>query len=250
LPRRESPFHLEIAGATHIGGRRANEDAYCYDENLGLFAVADGVSYLPAGRIAAEVAIDALFNYMSDANITKPADARERIERAFGHVHHRVREKAAAEDDLRGMATTLACAMERGTLLLVGHVGDSRVIRFREDRLERLTTDHRLASDPLMRTRLTPEVLQMTEPDALTRAIGRGETVAVEVSVEAIRADDGVLLTTDGLTAVVDDSTIVATIQRCRTPLAIVDALIQCALERNAPDNVTCIYGHWRSILA
>jgi protein phosphatase len=249
LSRRESPFHLDIAGATHIGGRHANEDHYRFDEELGLLAVADGVSNRPAGRVAAEAAIAALFDYMTDPNMTAPGEARERIERAFGHVNRVVREQAAAEDHLRGMATTLACAMEHGKLLLVGHVGDSRVIRFREGRLERLTTDHRLEMDHVMRSRLTPEAIRAAGPNALTRAIGRGESVTTDVCVEGLRPGDGILLATDGLTALVDDETIAATIQRVRSPRAIVDELIRCALARGTPDNTTCVFGRWRPIL-
>ena len=250
LSRRESPFHLDIAGATHIGGRRANEDHFRFDQDLGLLAVADGMSSRPAGRVAAEAAINALFDYVTDPNMTSPADPRERIERAFAHVHRHVREQAAADDQLRGMATTLACAMERGRLVLVGHVGESHVIRVREGRLERLTTEQRLATNLLMRSRFMPQAVQGSDPNALTRAIGLGESVTPEVYLEALRANDGILVTTDGLTAVVDDDTIAETVQRCRFPQAIVDELIHCALVRGAPDNTTCVYGHWRPILS
>jgi serine/threonine protein phosphatase PrpC len=249
VSRRESPFHLDIAGATHIGSRQANEDHYRYDEELGLLAIADGVSFRPAGRIAAETTIEALFAYMIDPNMTSPADPRERIERAFAHVHRHVREQAAAEPHLRGMATTLACAMERGKLLLVGNVGDSRVTRFREGRLERLTTDHCLGTDPLSRVRIGLEASPGSEANALTRAIGLEESITTDVCLEALRPNDGILLSTDGLTAVVDDETIVATIKRVRTPRAIVNELIRCALAQGAPDNTSCVYGLWRPIL-
>jgi serine/threonine protein phosphatase PrpC len=167
-----------------------------------VLAVADGVSKKPAGRVAAEAAVAALFDYVTDPNMTSPAEARERIERAFAHVHRVVREQAAADEQLRGMATTLACVMEYGKLLLVGHVGDSRVIRFREGHLERLTTDHRPDTDLLVRSQLTPAAIQAAGPNVLTRAIGLRESVTTDVSLEALRPNDGILLTTDGLTAV------------------------------------------------
>ena len=245
LSRRESPFHLDVYGATNIGGKHANEDHFRYDPDLGVFAVADGVTHLPAPNVAAEAAIEAFISYVTDPNVTPPIEPRERMERALGHVHRRVREQAAAEDHLRGMATTLACAMERGRLLLVGHVGDSRVIRIREGRLERLTTDHRRGTDPLVLSRAAS---LGADPKALTRAIGLADSLAPSVSVEALHADDGVLVATAGLTSVLDDQTILATVQRGRHPRSIVSALIQGALARVAPDNLTCVYAHWRSI--
>jgi protein phosphatase len=220
---------MEAAG-DHEEGRattqRANEDYYRYDDHLGALAVADGVSNRPAARIAAETAIEALFDYITDPNMTSPADARERVERAFAHVHRRVREQAAADEALRGMATTLACVLERRRTLLVGHVGDSRVIRFREGRLERLTAD------------------QPVE----TCALGLGDSTKVDVCVEGLRPHDGVLVTTRGLTAALDDATIVAALQD-RDPRESVNELIRCALARGASENVTCVYGRWRPIL-
>jgi serine/threonine protein phosphatase PrpC len=178
--------------------------------------------------------------------MTSPAEPRERLERAFAHVNRHVRDQAAGDKQLRGMASTLACAMESGKLLLVGHVGDSRVIRFRDDRLERLTTDHRLGTDLDAQRRFTPEELQVRDPNLLTRALGLRDAVAPELCVEVVRPNDGILVTTDGLTAVVDDHTILATLRHYRSPRAIVDQLIECALAAGAPDNVTCVYGHWR----
>jgi protein phosphatase len=237
---------LEVAGATHIGGRRANDDHYGFDAGLGVLAVADGVSSRPAGRIAAEAAVEALLSHVTDP-LTPLADSpRLRVERAFAHVHRRFKEQAAAEEHLRGMATTLAFVLEHGDLLAIGHIGDSRVLRFRDGRIERLTTDHRLESDALARGRLTPEAVALHGPDSLTRGIGLWEDITPEVRVEALLPGDSVLLATDGLTDVVDEDTIAATLQRRRHPRAAVDALIQRALDLGAPDNVTCVYAQWQ----
>jgi protein phosphatase len=222
-------------------------DHYRYEEELGLLAVASGVPFLPAGRVAAEAALDALFDYVTDPNVTSPADARERIDRAFAHVDRRVREQAAADDNLRGMATTLACAMERGRLLLIGHAGDSRVTRVREGRLERLTTDHRRGMDHLVLSRVVPGAAQGDETQVLTRAIGLGESLAPDVCVEGLRANDGVLVCTDGLTAVLDDRTILQAVQRHRQPHRIVNELVQQALAQGARDSITLVYGYWRA---
>jgi PPM family protein phosphatase len=248
LSRRESPFHLDIFGASHIGGRRANEDHYRYDDQLGLLAVGHGLSDRPASCVAAETAIEALFKYMTDPNVTSPADPRERMERAFAHVHRRIREQAATDTQLHGMATTLACAMEKGRLLLVGHVGDEHVSRIRDGRLERLTLAPRRATAPLVLGRSPPGgTVGSAVPSALTRAMGLGETVAPDVCVEVLRADDRVLIATAGLWAVVDDATILATVQCGRRACSIVGELVQCALSRGAPENVTAVYAHWRA---
>jgi protein phosphatase len=240
LSSRQSSFHLEVAGGEHIGGRRAHQDFYSYDAALGLLAVADGVSSRPAGRIAAETAVGTLFSRL--------VDPRERLEDALLHAHRRVRDQAAADEVLRGMATTLACVMEEGDLLVVGHVGDSRVLRLREGQLQRLTVDHRVDTDLLVRRQLPPEALKKYGPNTLTRGIGLGGKFVPEIRVEPLLPDDGVLVTTDGLTAIVDDATIAATLLQHRSPQAAVDALIRCALDAGAPDNIACVYAHWRRL--
>jgi protein phosphatase len=239
---------LEVAGATHIGGRHANEDHYGYDPVAGLLAVADGVGGRRAGRVAAEAAVGALLRYLTDPRVPLLPDPRERVERAFVHVHQHVRARAAEDAQLRGMATTLACVVEHGDVLVVGHVGDSRVLRFREGCIERLTTDHRLQTDLLVRSLLPPEALTAHAPDTLTRGIGLRESILPDVRVEALLPDDGVLLATDGLTVVVDDATIAATLLRHRHPQSAVDALVQCAVAAGAPDNIACVYGVWHVV--
>ncbi len=210
--------------------------------------MADGVSSRPAGRIAAEAAIGALFSYLTDLSLPLLVDARERVEQAFAFVHRRVREQAAAEEHLRGMATTLAFVVEHGDLLAIGHIGDSRVLRFRDGRIQRLTIDHRLENDLAVRSRLAPDVLKTYGPDTLTRAIGLGESIKPDVCIEALLPNDGILVTTDGLTGVVDDDTIAATLQRHPDPRDAADVLVRLAVASGAPDNIAFVYGHWRVI--
>ena len=243
-----SALKLEVAGATHIGGRRANEDHYGYDEEAGLLVVADGVSCRRAGRVAAEAAVAELLRYLTDPRVPLLADPRERVGRAFAHVHDHVRARAAADEQLRGMATTLACVVEHGRDLVVGHVGDSRVLRFREGRIERLTTDHRLETDLLVRSRIPPELLATHGPDTLTRGIGLGGSLFPDVRVEALLPGDGILVTTDGLTVVVDEDMIAAMLRRHEQPQPAVDALVRCAITAGAPDNIACVYGIWRAL--
>ena len=229
MGRHGSHLVLACAGASHIGGQPANEDFYFCDEDLGLLAVADGMAPHRAARVAAETAVEALAAHVEDPNATPPAGARERLERALAHVNRHVREAAAKDDHLVGMATTLACALEIGKVLVVGHVGDSRVMRFRKGELEPLTTDHRRGTE-------------------LTRAMGLADRVIPDICVEAIHAGDGILLATAGLTSVLDHDTVAAILHHDRSPRALADDLINAALRRTAPQNLTCVVGRWKSL--
>jgi serine/threonine protein phosphatase PrpC len=90
---------------------------------------------------------------------------------------------------------------------------------------------------------------QGNDPKALSRAVGLAETVAPEVCVEGLREKDSVLLATAGLTAVTDEQTLLATVQRGRTARQIVNELIQYGLSKNGLHNLTCIFARWEPIL-
>ncbi|APR78528.1 Hypothetical protein A7982_03875 [Minicystis rosea] len=100
------------------------------------------------------------------------------------------------------------------------------MIRFRDGQLEPLTIDQQ------------PE----------TSALGLHESIITNVCVESLRPNDGVLLTTRGLTAALDVDAIVAALQLLE-PRAVVNELVRRAIARGDSDNVTCVYGRWRPIL-
>jgi protein phosphatase len=240
------PFQLTIAGETHIGARRANEDHYGYDEALRFMAIADGASSRSAGRVAAEAAVAALFEYETDLEAVYPFDPRERMERAFAFANRRVRAMAADDATFRGMATTLSCVLEIGHHLIIGHVGDSRVSLFRDGRLERLTWEHRVGRDPAGAESRSQAAA--TREFGLARAIGLAEAVTVDARVEKLLPNDGILLATDGLTDVVDDDAVLGILQCGLHPRATVEELVRAALSRGAPGNVTAVYALWRPV--
>ena len=53
---------MSITGTscTHIGRRENNEDSTCVDEELGLFAVADGIGGYAGGEIASQLAVETM----------------------------------------------------------------------------------------------------------------------------------------------------------------------------------------------
>jgi serine/threonine protein phosphatase PrpC len=235
-----------VYGATHIGGKTANEDAYRFSQEHGILAVADGVAGLSAPRVAADAAIEALFEYLTDSNVTPAVDGRARMERTLTHVNRCVREQA--KDDLAGMATSLACVVERGPLLLVGHVGECRVVRVRGRQVDRLTIEHRRGTDPLVLTRATQGAAHGSARDAPSRAIGLGDTLAPATSIEVLQANDGILVGSAGLMGAVTDQMILEAAQPGRHPSSVIDALFRAALAKPVADNMTGVYARWRAL--
>ena len=127
MSRRESPFHLEIAGATNIGGRRANEDT---SASRGARPARRGETACRAGpqarsrRNRHQGTLRLRDRPQHDLSVPIRASGSSALSLTFTAVYASRRRPTTASV---GMATTLACAMERGQLLLVGHVGESRV---------------------------------------------------------------------------------------------------------------------------
>jgi protein phosphatase len=114
----------------------------------------------------------------------------------------------------------------------IAHVGDSRCYRLRGNEITQLTADHTLGAAGFKGKRAV----------LLSRAVGVEEHVDVDVGMESPQPDDVYLLCSDGLTRMVDDALILATVTENRHDLdAAVAKLIALANERGGRDNITAI---------
>jgi hypothetical protein len=126
--------------------------------------------------------------------------------------------------------------LHRGT---VAHVGDSRAYRYRQSQLEALTTDHSVVAEMHRRGLISSEEAAIhPRRNEILRSVGVLPAVEVEVAAVEVAPGDRFVLCSDGLSGVVGDDEIAAVVQS-EAPGTAVDALIQMANERGAPDNVT-----------
>jgi protein phosphatase len=141
-----------------------------------------------------------------------------------------------------GTTMTVAILGDDGRVT-IGHVGDSRAYRLREDSLEQLTDDHSLVAELVRRGELTPEEAAVhPQRSVITRALGT--EADVDVDVFSFEAEDGdlYLLCSDGLSTMVDAGTIAEILRNNRRSLeSATHALIKAANERGGDDNITAI---------
>jgi serine/threonine protein phosphatase PrpC len=126
--------------------------------------------------------------------------------------------------------STVVALLARGASCAILWAGDSRVYRSREGRLEQLTRDHSLASEPGL----------TVHSNVVTRAIGADQAVVLDVYRDRVRAGDRFLLCSDGLTRVLSDTQIQGWLTQTDIR-ASVDGLIDSTLAAGAPDNVTAL---------
>ena len=203
----------EEAGLTDVGRQRhTNEDRYY--ESAPVFAVADGMGGARSGEVASQIAVDE-FSHQDIAD-GSPEDLLAEIARA---ANRKIYELAQSDESHAGMGTTLTAAMVGDNEISLGHVGDSRAYRFRDDKLERLTQDHSLVEELMRMGRLSPEDAEVDpRRSIITRALGPEPTVEVETCTYPAKDGDVYLLCSDGLTGMVSEDRM-AQILRARSSL-------------------------------
>jgi serine/threonine protein phosphatase PrpC len=227
---------VEKAARSDVGRQRqGNEDSFL--ERSPLFAVADGMGGARAGEVASRIAVEQ-FDVEDGADDTPEEQLAEVARGANRKIH-----KMAQEDSAyAGMGTTFTAALMTGREIAIGHVGDSRLYRYRDDELERLTHDHSLVEEFVRQGKLTPAEAEVhPQRSIITRALGPEPEVEVDTYTHAGRDGDVYLLNSDGLTGMINEQK-VAEILRDRESLEdAAEKLIAAANANGGKDNITVV---------
>jgi protein phosphatase len=145
------------------------------------------------------------------------------------------------------MGTTFVGIFTANDGVYVAHVGDSRVYRLRDGKLEALTEDHSLLNDYIKMKRLTPEeIANFPHKNVIVRALGMKDTVKVDTRFEIPQLNDIYMLCSDGLCGPVKDEQIQTIMAANQTDIkACCSKLIEAANENGGPDNVTAVVVRW-----
>jgi CRP-like cAMP-binding protein len=163
------------------------------------------------------------------------------LEHAVQRACFKIHEEAKADAAKRGMGTTLSALLVVGRQGFIAHVGDSRIYLARDGRIQQLTEDHTVSNELVKRGKLTAEQIEkIFQKDAITRAVGVYERVAVDTLVIELIAGDTLVLATDGLHGYLESP------EDLRLPLALegdaaAKALIDLANDRGGKDNITTV---------
>ncbi len=240
---------LEYGAASDVGLRRANnQDSMTvalansqetWQKRGHLFMVADGMGAHAAGELASKIATDVVaLSYHKLIELSPPKAVLE----AFRDANEQIYDRAQASLDFKGMGTTgtLLVLLPEGALL--GHAGDSRAYRLRDDRFEQLTFDHSLVWE-MRATGQFPEgaVPSHIPKNIITRSLGPNPSVQTDLEGPfPLEIGDTFLLCSDGLSGEVADEEMGAIIG-CLSPVEAVRALVDLANLRGGPDNITVL---------
>lgn len=221
-----------FASHTHPGRvRDDNEDSIGCDPTRRVWLVADGMGGHASGEVASRLVRDTIIQA-----------GEMPLPRAVLAAHAAVAAAGSSTDErYRGMGSTVVAFAQRGSEGEIVWVGDSRAYLWRGGVLRRLTRDHSYVE--LLRDssgiseaeiRVHPQRNLVTQ----TLGIGAPEPSATHI---ALRANDWLLLCSDGLHDELDDDEIGAQIRASRTPDDAVIKLVDAALGKGGRDNVSVV---------
>jgi protein phosphatase len=225
-----------------------------FEETGYVMIVADGMGGHVGGEVASRMAIATLINiilHVPDWILRLDEEHAQRVmERAaerYRKVHEALQEKARLDPKLRGMGTTMTAAYSLGDDLFLAHVGDSRAYLFRDGRLQLLTHDQtqaQLMADIGMISQ--KEVGRHRLRHVLTNALGgMDKNVRVDLQRLKLRDRDRLLLCTDGLTDMVEETSIAKVLEDLPSSDAACQTLVNLALDNGGKDNVTVVLARY-----
>lgn len=246
--------NILISGLTDQGlVREHNEDSIGSEPALGLLVLADGMGGHKGGEVASAIAVDTVLTALKKSlpDITHgQTDERTgyslesmAIEEAIKQANLAIYTASRSNSQYEGMGTTIVVLLFYDNRVSIAHVGDSRLYRLRERKLEQLTRDHTLLQELVDRGLYTrEEARQSLNKNLVTRAVGVNPTVEVDLLEDFAFPQDIYLLCSDGLTDMINDQLIEDSILNYRSNLnRVASELINQAKEHGGKDNVSAL---------
>jgi len=242
---------MNLFGLTDVGRQRANnQDTFRLmqlEDSRALFVVCDGMGGAQAGNIASDIAASVFLEHMN--RYIRPTMSRRYAEsvlvNAINFANYEVYKKSVSDSSFNGMGTTLVGGFINAGEVMLANVGDSRAYRCikQEDgqwRLERITRDHSVVEEMILRGELTEEEARRhPRRNLITRALGTEEHVKADLYSVTLAVEEQLLLCSDGLTSMLDDKRIAEILQQSEDPQTQASALITAANEQGGSDNIT-----------
>lgn len=258
--------HVSVFAKTDLGQTREhNEDSFLVadlstgtaslmpdirEHDVGtrgsLFVVADGMGGAAAGELASSMATEVIWQHLlttwaTDSELTAELFAlrmREAVERANAEIF----QYAEEHPEVHGMGTTLTMAGIFGAELYLAQIGDSRAYLIRGGRTFQLTRDQSLTQRLIDAGELSEEEAERSERrNIILQALGPDLQIRVDLSHQALRRGDLLIMCSDGLSGLVKRDEIGDVAGRIAELPDLCSALIDLANSRGGPDNITVV---------
>ena len=245
-------MELSVGSRTDVGPRKMNQDYFGWWPELGLFVVADGMGGHNAGEVASHLAVETIHGFIEESaqssDITWPFGIEaansidvNRLSTAVRLANRRIYSEGAKAPELSGMGTTVVAALVAGDRMALVSVGDSRIYRLRNGKLEQLTSD-----DTWLASVLGAKEAEVADPGhplrhVLTSVVGTKDDLKPETREEQLQPGDTFVLCTDGIHGRLDSAALASVLSSSTTAEDGASKLVDEALTRGTSDNATAL---------
>ncbi len=218
--------------------RLHNEDSYAYDKEKKIFVIADGMGGHKKGEIASSMAVKTV---MQELTSKDPKEIIEAIEESMLTANQAVYAHAITHPDHKGMGTTLTVVHFVANKLYWGHVGDSRIYLFHDDKLTQLTKDHTMVEELVeIGTISSEQAKNHPIKNVLVKALGTQKEVEVDTGCAEVAMGNIIVMMTDGVYEYIEEDMMAALLKE--EPLLQVEKRIdEIICEGGAKDNYTLL---------
>lgn len=235
----------EAAARTDCGRKRAaNEDAFGYSLEHGVFVVCDGMGGAAAGEVASNLAVKEFLRWFTEHQSSDftSSGIDSALREAVSQANQAIHRKAGVIPELHGMGTTLVGIVVHQDRAWIVNIGDSRCYRSRGGVMEQCTHDHSLVEEQVRLGRMTAaEAARSPMRNVITRAVGTRTDVVADVVEMDVSPGDVFLLCSDGLTKELRDVQIERLLRESDSTELACEKLVEAANWAGGRDNITCL---------
>lgn len=238
---------MRIVAKTDKGNvRDSNQDAYAvgeFSDEVVWSVVCDGMGGAAGGNIASALAVKVISDKINASYRDQMRDPsiKNMLDSALTAANIEVYDFAESQPELRGMGTTVVCAIVRDSQAYIAHAGDSRAYVINNGNIKQITTDHSMVQDLLSRGRITAEEAEHhPNKNIITRAVGVDKSIKIDFEQIDLNDDDTLMLCTDGLSNYVSNEEITELMSDGKH-YAFADRLVQKANSNGGGDNITVV---------
>jgi protein phosphatase len=221
--------------------RTVNQDDYYIDPDGRFFVVADGMGGHAGGQEASQLATEAIHAYL-DKHWQSDIPSDEILAQALLEANEAILQDQHNHPERSDMGTTAVVVMFRQEQPWFAHVGDSRLYRLRNSKLEQITEDHTWVARAMKAGDITPDQARIHPwRHVLSQCLGRKDLQPIEVYPLEVQPGDRLLLCSDGLTEELSDDLITSHLQPGLSKDQSSTQLIEAAKEKGGRDNITVV---------
>lgn len=193
-----------------------------------VIALADGISSSDVSQIASETSVKGFLEdyYATSESWSVKTSVQRVLQATNSWLYSQTRSGPNRYDMNRGYVCTFSTLVIKSTTAHIFHVGDTRVYRQVDNRLEQLTEDHHLWVS--------------SEKNYLSRALGMRDHLKIDYQTRTLDVGDTFILATDGVYEFTNEAFIVESLAQYHDDLdQAAKIVVEEALKQGSDDNLT-----------